>query len=125
MDGGMSRRQVRRLEEAVADPLVLINAFEVSRRDYAERFIAAWEKTRDYLSAQPGYVDTALHQAVTPHADFQFVNIGRWQTVEDFQAATQSPCFRESAAGLAGTGRIRTLLAGRPRGDWTRGATSV
>ena len=27
---------------------------------------------------------------------------GRWQTVEDFQAATQSPGFRESAAGLAG-----------------------
>ena len=85
----------------MADPLVLINAFEVPLED-AEQFIAAWEKTRDYLSAQPGYVDTALHQAVTPNADFQFVNIGRWQTVEDFQAATQSPGFRESAAGLAG-----------------------
>jgi heme oxygenase (mycobilin-producing) len=85
----------------MADPPVLINTFEVWR-DYAERFIAAWEKTRDYLSAQHGYVDTALHQAVTPNADFQFVNIGRWQTVEDFQAATQSPGFRESAAGLAG-----------------------
>jgi len=52
----------------MADPLVLINAFEVPRGD-AEQFIAAWEKTRDYLSAQPGYVDTALHQAVTPNAD--------------------------------------------------------
>jgi hypothetical protein len=48
------------------------------------------------------YVDTALHQAVTPNADFQFVNIGRWQTAEDFQTATQSPGFRESAARLAG-----------------------
>ena len=83
----------------MADPLVLINAFEVPRED-AERFIAAWESTRDYLSSQPGYVDTALHQAV--NADFQFVNIGRWQSAEEFQAATQSPGFRESAAGLAG-----------------------
>jgi hypothetical protein len=48
------------------------------------------------------YVDTALHQAVTPNADFQFVNIGRWQTAGDFQTATQSPGFRESAARLAG-----------------------
>jgi hypothetical protein len=52
--------------------------------------------------SQPAYVDTALHQAVTPNADFQFVNIGRWQTAEDFRAATQRPGFREAASGLAG-----------------------
>jgi heme-degrading monooxygenase HmoA len=66
----------------------------------AERFIAGWELTGDYLMSQPGYVDTALHQAVTPNADFQFVNIGRWQTAEDFLAATQSQGFREAAMGL-------------------------
>jgi heme-degrading monooxygenase HmoA len=85
----------------MADPLTLINAFEVPS-DQAEQFIAAWEKTRDYLSSQPGYVDTALHQAVSPSADFRFVNIGHWDSAEEFMAATQSPGFRESAAGLAG-----------------------
>jgi heme oxygenase (mycobilin-producing) len=85
----------------MAEPLILINAFEVPA-DQAGQFIAAWEKTRDYLQSQPGYVDTALHQAVTPNADFQFVNVGRWQTADDFMAATQSPGFRDSAAGLAG-----------------------
>jgi heme-degrading monooxygenase HmoA len=85
----------------MAEALVLINAFEVPVAE-AERFIAAWEKTRDYLMSQPGYVDTALHQAVTPNAEFQFVNIGRWQTAEDFLAATQSPGFREVAMGLTG-----------------------
>lgn len=84
----------------MAEPVILINAFEVPGGQ-AEQFIAAWEKTRDYLAAQPGYVDTALHQSVTPGADFQFVNIARWQTAEDFQRATQSAGFRESAAGLA------------------------
>ena len=58
----------------MAEPLTLINAFEVPA-EQAERFIAAWEKTRDYLETQPGYVDTALHQAVMPGAEFQFVNI--------------------------------------------------
>lgn len=85
----------------MAEPLVLINAFEVPAAD-TERFIAAWEQSRDYLSSQPGYVDTALHHAVTPNADFQFVNIARWNTMEDFLAVTQSPGFREAAAGLAG-----------------------
>ena len=70
--------------------------------EQAGQFIAASEKTRDYLATQPGYLDTALHQAVMPGADFQFVNIAHWQTAEDFRAAIQSPGFLESAAGLAG-----------------------
>ena len=85
----------------MAEPLVLINAFEVPA-DEAGQFIAAWEKTRDYLQSQPGYVDTELHQAVTPGADFPFVNVARWESAEAFLTATQSPGFRESAAGLAG-----------------------
>jgi heme oxygenase (mycobilin-producing) len=84
----------------MAEPVVLINAFEVPA-DEAGQFIAAWEKTRDYLQSQPGYVDTALHQAVTPDAEFQFVNVARWESAESFGAATQRPEFRESAAGLA------------------------
>jgi heme-degrading monooxygenase HmoA len=85
----------------MAEPMVLINSFEVPGPD-AENFITAWEKARDYLESQPGYVDTALHQAVTPGADFQFVNIARWRTAEDFMTATQSPGFRQAASGLAG-----------------------
>jgi heme-degrading monooxygenase HmoA len=50
----------------------------------------------------PGYIDTALHRALTPDAEFQFVNVARWQTPEEFGAATQSPGFRQAAAGLAG-----------------------
>jgi hypothetical protein len=60
----------------MAEPLILINAFEVPGEE-ADQFVAAWERTRDYLATQPGYVDTALHQAVASGADFQFVNIGR------------------------------------------------
>ena len=37
----------------MTEPVVLINSFEVPAAD-AGKFIAAWEKTRDYLQAQPG-----------------------------------------------------------------------
>jgi hypothetical protein len=30
------------------------------------------------------------------------VNVARWRTAQDFQAAIQSAGFRESAAGMAG-----------------------
>jgi heme-degrading monooxygenase HmoA len=83
------------------EPVTLINSFEVPG-DAADRFIVEWEKTRDYLQTQPGYVDTALHQAVSPSADFLFVNVAHWRTAEDFAAAIQSPGFLESAAGLVG-----------------------
>jgi heme-degrading monooxygenase HmoA len=83
----------------MAEPVILINAFEVPAAE-AGQFIAAWEKTRDYLETQPGYIDTALHQAFTPDAEFQFVNVAHWETAERFLAATQSPGFRDAAIGL-------------------------
>jgi heme oxygenase (mycobilin-producing) len=83
----------------MAEPVVLINAFEVPAGE-AEQFIAAWEKTRDYLQTQPGYVDTALHQSVAPDAEFQFVNVARWESAETFLAATQSSGFLDAAVGL-------------------------
>jgi len=85
----------------MAEPVILINAFEVPG-DQAEQFIAAWEKTRDYLRSQPGYIDTTLHQALTADADFHFVNVARWESAAAFLAATQSPGFQESAIGLVG-----------------------
>jgi heme-degrading monooxygenase HmoA len=84
----------------MADPVILINAFEVPAAD-ADAFIAAWETARDHFRSQPGYLDTVLYHAITPDAAFQFVNIARWQTAEDFIAAAQSPGLGESAAVLA------------------------
>jgi heme-degrading monooxygenase HmoA len=80
----------------MTEPVVLINAFEVPA-DQAEHFIAAWEETREFLRSQPGYIETALHQALTPDADFLFVNIARWETPEAFGAAIGSAGMR--AAG--------------------------
>src|ERR1700683_2965259 len=84
----------------MAEPVVLINAFEVPAAG-AVGFIPAWSAARDYLRSQPGYIDTVLHQSITPDAEFQFVNVAHWQTVDHFIAATQNPGFRESAAGPA------------------------
>jgi heme oxygenase (mycobilin-producing) len=81
-------------------PFVLINAFEVPEGSDKE-FVAAWQAAREFLETRAGYLGTTLHQAVTPEAEFRFVNVARWRTAEDFQAAVTSDAFRAAAAGLA------------------------
>ena len=86
----------------VADEVVLINMFEVPDSD-AEEFITAWEKTRDYLRAYPAHLNTALHQAITPRADFQFINI-----------ATGGPRKNSpKRSRLRGSATLRPAFAGR------------
>ncbi len=69
--------------------VVLINAFEVPP-EQRDAVISAWEDARDFLSAQPGYIETALHGAITPGARFELVNIARWESLEAFMEATQA-----------------------------------
>jgi heme-degrading monooxygenase HmoA len=40
------------------------------------------------LRTQPGYVSTALHQSITPQADFRFINVAQWASAAEFRAAT-------------------------------------
>ena len=77
---------VASVSPAAAD-VILINVFEVPENQ-VETVIAAWEKARDFLSQEPGYVDTALHQSLQADARFQLINIARWQSTEQFLAAT-------------------------------------
>ena len=48
--------------------VVLINLFEVPA-GAEEDFIAAWERAREFLQAQPGYIATRLHESLRPDAD--------------------------------------------------------
>jgi heme oxygenase (mycobilin-producing) len=71
---------------------VLINAFEVPA-GADDAFIAGWERSRDFLSAQDGYVDAALHRSLSPEADYRFVNVAPFRSVDEWQAAIASPDF--------------------------------
>lgn len=70
-----------------SENVILINAFHVApgQEDAA---LAAWRKARDFLQTQPGYLDTRLHKNLDREGEFLFVNIARWQSAEDFHAAT-------------------------------------
>jgi len=72
--------------------VVLINAFEVPP-DRDDDFVSKWERARDFLQDRDGYVDTALHRSLAPDAEFRFVNVARWRSPAEFQAATGAPRF--------------------------------
>ena len=79
--------------------VVLINLFEVPA-GADERFIAAWELARDFLQSQEGYRSTELYRSLSPDTSFRFVNIGRYESLQAFQAAVGQPGFRQAAAAI-------------------------
>ncbi|MEL7525257.1 MAG: antibiotic biosynthesis monooxygenase family protein [Pseudomonadota bacterium] len=85
------------------DPVTLINAFEVPA-DQVTDTIIFWEKARDFLKEQPGYISTRLHQALGPDAKFQLINVAQWESPEAFRAATQK--MRESLKMPEGRGPV-------------------
>ena len=68
--------------------ITLINPFEVPSEKLNET-ILMWEKARDFLQQEPGYISTALHQSLAPDARFSLINIAKWESVETFKAATK------------------------------------
>jgi heme-degrading monooxygenase HmoA len=82
----------------VAGGVVLINPFEVPP-DEDERFLAGWDRARETLAPQRGYLGTRLHRSLGP-ADFRFVNIARWSSPLAFAKAADQPDFREAAAAM-------------------------
>ena len=81
--------------------VVLINPFEVPEDTDDEAFLAAWGRAADYMQAQPGFLGSQLHRAVSPGARFRFVNVAEWSSPQDFEAAVRNPSFQELARGSA------------------------
>jgi heme oxygenase (mycobilin-producing) len=77
------------------EPVVLINAFEVPGGE-DEAFLQGWERTREFLSTQEGYLSTRLHRSLSPEADFRFVNVALWESEQAFRDATSQPEFRNA-----------------------------
>jgi antibiotic biosynthesis monooxygenase len=50
--------------------VVLINLFEVPP-GADEGFVAGWERARDFLQGQDGYLSTELHRSLAADADFR------------------------------------------------------
>jgi heme-degrading monooxygenase HmoA len=78
--------------------VLLIDPFEVGE-DADERFLAGWDRAREVLARQQGYIGTRLHRSAGP-ADFRYVYLARWSSPLMFARALQRVDFQEAAAAL-------------------------
>jgi heme-degrading monooxygenase HmoA len=82
-----------------AGGVILITPFEVPAGD-DEVFLIGWERVRELLAAQRGYLGTRLHRSLAA-ASFRFVNIARWSSPLAFSRALQRPEVQQAAAAMA------------------------
>ena len=66
--------------------VILVNCFEVpaGRED---EFLALWTQVNTYMRKKPGYLEHRLHRSLAPDAHFRFINVARWASKTDFDAA--------------------------------------
>lgn len=69
------------------EPIILINPFTVPKSEL-DNTVKSWESARDFLSQQPGYISTELHQSLSPNAEYRLINVAKWRSAEEFKAAT-------------------------------------
>jgi heme-degrading monooxygenase HmoA len=80
-------------ETGAAKPVTLINSFVVPEgRD--DVFVELWKETSEFFRAQPGFLSLRLHRAVTPGADYRYVNVARWASDAEYRAPHQTDEFR-------------------------------
>lgn len=84
--------------------VTLINSFQVpaGRED---EFFELWKKVNAYMQTKPGYLSHKLHRAIAPDASFRFVNVARWASMAQFEAAHDAG-FRELAVGPVWSGFV-------------------
>lgn len=70
----------------MSEPLVLINLFSMPA-EMVDDFVDQWEASIASARNAPGFRGTRLHRAIHPDAPYPVVNIARWDSVEDWQAA--------------------------------------
>lgn len=46
-----------------------------------------------YFRQRPGFLSLRLHRALSPDAQYRYVNVARWASLADFEAAHQTEEF--------------------------------
>ncbi len=66
--------------------VTLVNCFEIpaGRED---EFFTLWQQVNTYMQQKKGYLEHKLHRSLASDAQYRFINIARWASKEDFDAA--------------------------------------
>jgi heme-degrading monooxygenase HmoA len=66
--------------------ITLVNCFEVPAGREHE-FFRLWQQVNAYMRQKRGYLEHKLHRSLRADAQFRFINVARWASQADFDAA--------------------------------------
>jgi heme-degrading monooxygenase HmoA len=89
-------------------PITFINVFDIPE-DEVETFIAQWEHRSRLVTSADGFISAELHRATDSASRFQLINVSKWRSRAQFEAATAAPQFKSD----------RDAYASAPRSTWT------
>ena len=89
-----SKREAAAPSSSHDGPVTLINSFVVpaGRED---AFFSLWQETSAFFRAQPGFLSLRAHRSLSPDAQYHFVNVANWASLDHFRAAHALDRFRE------------------------------
>ena len=73
--------------------VTLITCFEVPE-GREDDFLTIWQEVNAFVRSKPGYLEHKLFRSLSPFAAFRFINVMRWTSVEEFNAAHNNDEFR-------------------------------
>ena len=66
--------------------VTLVNCFDVPQ-GREEEFFSLWQQVNSYMRKKKGHLEHKLHRSLAQDARYRFVNIARWESMADFNAA--------------------------------------
>jgi len=68
------------------DDTWLVNPFEI-QPEQVPGVLDMWGKAKDYMVAQPGFINARLFRPTEPHPTYNLVNIAQWESRDRFMDA--------------------------------------
>jgi heme-degrading monooxygenase HmoA len=81
-------------------PITFINVFDIPP-DEIDTFIAQWEQRSRLIASAEGFISAELHRAIDSKTRFQLINVAKWRSHADFEAATTAPQFKNELEAYA------------------------
>ena len=75
------------------EPTTFINVFEIDEAEI-DTFIDRWKQRSHRIAGAPGFISAELHRATDGDTRFRLINVTRWRSRADHEAATTEATYR-------------------------------
>lgn len=97
-------------------PVTFINVFDIAE-DEIDTFISSWNERAQFITSAEGFISAELHRAIDSDTRFKVINVTKFASLAQFEAATHAPDYRaeldryqESSTWTAYRGFYRTAV---------------